>query len=139
MTQVDIFVGSQCHGNPGQGGWAAVLSVGRHEKVLSGGEPGVTINRMDLQGLTEALRILIEPCTVTVHSTSRFLADGFARWSSIWEPRGWAIGRAHPVNNPDQWYALITLAQTHTLTFATTAGDDSPAMAQALRLAGEAA
>jgi len=139
MTQVDIFVGSQCNGNPGHGGWAAVLCVGRHEKVLSGGEPGVTINRMDLLALTEALRVLIEPCTVTVHSTSRFLADGFARWSGIWEPRGWSSGRARPVNNADQWYALITLAQAHALTFATIAGDDCPAMAQALRLAGEAA
>lgn len=134
MTHVDIFVGSQCHGNPGQGGWAAVLRVGRHEKALSGAEPHTTPNRLDLQAFTEALRILIEPCAISVHSPNRFLAEGFARWSGIWTPRGWSDVGKRPIHNADQWHALIALAQAHTLTFVAMTGDENPAMAQAMRL-----
>ncbi|WP_420384367.1 RNase H family protein [Novosphingobium sp.] len=135
MTHVEIFVGSQCHGNPGPGGWATVLRVGRHEKVLSGAEPRATLNSLELQAFTEALRILIEPCAISVHSANRFLADGFARWSGLWTPRGWAETGKRPIHNADQWYALIALAQVHEVTFVAMAGEESPAMAHAMQLA----
>ncbi len=105
MTHVEIFVGSQCHGNPGQGAWAAVLRVGRHEKALSGAEPHTTSNRLDLQAFTEALHILIEPCAISVHSPNRFLAEGFARWSGIWTPRGWSDANSKLVGFEQLLYA----------------------------------
>ena len=136
MKRVDIYLGSVCHGNPGDGGWAAVMRLGRHEKVLSGSEARTTVNCMDLRALTGVLRVLIEPCEVSVHASSRFLADGFARWSGIWTERGWSSEGKRPIHNADLWHALIGLAQEHELIF--TSGD-GPEMAQALALASEAA
>ncbi len=136
MKRVDIYLGSVCHGNPGDGGWGAVLRLGRHEKVLSGAEARTTLNRMDLQAMTGGLRVLIEPCEVLVHASSRFLADGFARWSGIWAPHGWTSTGKRPIHNAELWHALIGLAQTHALTFAVGEGSE---MAQALALANEAA
>ena len=136
MKTVEIYVGGVCHGNPGDGGWAAILRLGRHEKVLSGAEARTTLNRMELQALTGVLRVLIEPCAVSVHASSRFLADGFARWSGLWTARGWSSIGKRPVHNAELWHGLIGRAQTHVLTFAL---GDGPEMARALDLAREAA
>lgn len=139
MKTVEIYVGGVCHGNPGDGGWAAVLRMGRHEKVLSGAEARTTFNRMDLLAMTGVLRVLIEPCAVSVHAPSRFLADGFARWSGLWTPRGWSSFGTRPVHNAELWHALIGLAQAHEVTFAQTGGDKEPDMARVLQLARKVA
>ncbi len=112
------------------------MRMGRHEKVLSGAEARTTLNCMDLRALTGVLRVLIEPCEVSVHASSRFLADGFGRWSGIWTPRGWSSIGKRPIHNAELWHALIGLAQTHEVAFAV---GDGPEMAQALELAREAA
>ncbi|GEM_PF-3493389 len=139
MKTVEIYVGGVCHGNPGDGGWAAVLRMGRHEKVLSGAEARTTANRMDLQALTGVLRVLIEPCAVSVHASSRFLADGFARWSGLWTSQGWSSTGKRPVNNAELWHTLIGLAQVHQMAFVPPGESQAPDMARAVQLARDAA
>ena len=113
MKRVDIFTDGACKGNPGPGGWAALLRLGKHEKELSGGEADTTNNRMELTAAIRALEALIEPCEITLHSDSKYVLDGITKWVAGWQKRGWKNASKQPVRNQDLWHELIAAALPH--------------------------
>lgn len=113
MKQVEIFTDGACKGNPGPGGWAALLRMGRHEKELVGGEPHTTNNRMEMQGVISALEALKTPCEVTLHTDSRYVIDGITGWIHSWKRKGWKNAAKKPVANADLWQALDQAASRH--------------------------
>lgn len=113
VKKVVIHTDGGCHGNPGPGGWAAVLTSGKHEKVLNGGAPATTNNRMELQGAIEALRILKEPCEVEFHTDSQYLRQGIMSWVAGWKRNGWRTSAKQSVKNEDLWKALDALVTPH--------------------------
>lgn len=113
MKQVEIFTDGACKGNPGPGGWGALLRLGRHEKELSGGEPHTTNNRMEMTAAIRALEALIEPCAVELHTDSRYLIDGITKWVAGWQKRGWKNASKQPVRNEDLWHELIAQTGRH--------------------------
>ena len=117
MKQVDIFTDGACKGNPGPGGWGALLRMGAHEKELSGGDPATTNNRMEMMAVIRGLKSLIEPCQVTVHSDSRYVIDGMTKWIHGWQKKGWISASKKPVRNEDLWHELIAAAAPHTITW----------------------
>ena len=117
MKSVEIFTDGACKGNPGPGGWVALLRMGRHEKELSGGEPATTNNRMEMTAVIRALEALIEPCEVTIHSDSRYVIDGMTQWIHGWQKKGWVNSSKKPVRNADLWHELIEAARRHKITW----------------------
>lgn len=117
MKRVDIFTDGACKGNPGPGGWGALLRMGRHEKELSGGEPHTTNNRMEMTAVIRALNALIEPCEVTLHTDSRYVIDGITKWVGGWKKRGWVNASKQPVKNADLWHDLIEAVARHKVTW----------------------
>lgn len=113
MKHVEIFTDGACKGNPGPGGWAALLRMGRHEKELSGHEADTTNNRMEMLAVIRALSALIEPCAVTLHTDSRYVIDGITKWVHGWKKRGWTNASKKPVRNADLWHELIAAAAPH--------------------------
>ena len=113
MKKVEIFTDGACKGNPGPGGWGALLRVGRHEKELSGGEPQTTNNRMELTAAIRALEALIEPCAIVLHSDSKYVLDGITKWVHGWQRNGWKNASKQPVRNADLWHELIAAARPH--------------------------
>ncbi|MGN6497526.1 MAG: ribonuclease HI [Tsuneonella sp.] len=113
MKQIEIFTDGACKGNPGPGGWAALLRMGKHEKELSGGEAATTNNRMELTAAIRALEALIEPCAVVLHSDSKYVLDGMTKWVAGWQKRGWKNASKQPVRNADLWHELIAAALPH--------------------------
>ena len=113
MKTVEIFTDGACKGNPGPGGWGALLRVGRHEKELSGSEAQTTNNRMELTAAIRALEALIEPCAVTLHSDSKYVLDGITKWVHGWQKNGWKNASKQPVRNADLWHELIAAAKQH--------------------------
>jgi ribonuclease HI len=113
MKKVEIFTDGACKGNPGPGGWGALLRMGRHEKELSGGEPATTNNRMELTAAIKALEALIEPCAITLHSDSKYVLDGITKWVHGWQKNGWKNASKQPVRNADLWHELIAAARPH--------------------------
>lgn len=113
MKQVEMFTDGACKGNPGPGGWAALLRTGSHEKELVGSEPHTTNNRMEMSAILEGLRALKQPCTVTIHTDSRYVIDGMTQWVFGWQKRGWINSAKKPVLNEDLWRALIEAARPH--------------------------
>ena len=118
MKTVSIFTDGACKGNPGPGGWAALLrltdSKGRvHEKEIFGGESETTNNRMELTAVIRALAALIEPCAVTLHTDSRYVVDGITKWVHGWKRNGWVNASKQPVRNADLWHELIEVALPH--------------------------
>ena len=113
MKQVDIFTDGACKGNPGPGGWGVLLRMGQHEKELSGGEAETTNNRMEMTAVIRALKALIQPCEVTVHTDSRYVIDGMTKWIDGWKKRGWINASKKPVRNADLWHELIEAAAPH--------------------------
>lgn len=114
--QVELFTDGACSGNPGPGGWGAILRFGAHEKELSGGEPETTNNRMELTAVIEGLLALKEPCRVTLTTDSRYVADGLSKgWAANWKKNGWRKADKKPALNPDLWDELLRLAEIHTL------------------------
>ena len=113
MKHVEIFTDGACKGNPGPGGWAALLRMGRHEKELSGQEADTTNNRMEMIAVIRALNALIEPCAVTLHTDSRYVVDGITKWVHGWKKRGWTNASKKPVRNADLWHELIAAAAPH--------------------------
>ena len=113
MKKVEIFTDGACKGNPGPGGWGALLRVGRHEKELSGSEPQTTNNRMELTAAIRALQALIEPCEVILHSDSKYVLDGITKWVHGWQKNGWKNASKQPVRNADLWHELIAAAKQH--------------------------
>ena len=114
MKQVEIYTDGACRGNPGKGGWGAVLVFGGRERELSGGERETTNNRMELTAAIEALSCLKEPCIVTLTSDSRYLVDG---WAKSWKARGWRKADKSPALNPDLWDRLLSLCEVHRVSF----------------------
>jgi len=113
MKKVEIFTDGACKGNPGPGGWGALLRMGRHEKELSGSEADTTNNRMEMTAVIRALEALIEPCEVVIHSDSRYVIDGMTQWVHGWQRKGWINSSKKPVRNADLWHELIDAARRH--------------------------
>ena len=113
MKRVEIFTDGACKGNPGPGGWGALLRMGRHEKELSGGEAHTTNNRMEMTAVIRALDALAEPCEVFLHSDSRYVIDGMTKWIEGWQRKGWITASRKPVLNADLWHELIAAAAPH--------------------------
>jgi ribonuclease HI len=113
MKKIDIFTDGACKGNPGPGGWGALLRLGRHEKELSGGEAETTNNRMEMTAVIRGLNALIEPCEVTIHTDSRYVIDGMTKWIHGWQKRGWVNAAKKPVANEDLWRELMEAVRPH--------------------------
>ena len=115
---VYIYTDGACRGNPGRGGWGAILVYKNREKELSGGEEMTTNNRMELMGAIAALEALSEPCTVTLTSDSKYLVDAIEKgWARSWQRNGWKKSDKSPALNPDLWEQLLKLLDTHEVTF----------------------
>lgn len=110
---VEIWTDGACSGNPGPGGWGAVLVWGDHEKELSGGEAETTNNRMEMMAAIEALNALTRPSRVIVHTDSQYLKDGLTKWLRGWKRNGWKTAAKKPVKNRDLWQALDEAAARH--------------------------
>ncbi len=118
MKHVDIYTDGACRGNPGRGGWGAVLVYRGVEKELSGGEPMTTNNRMELSAVIAALSALREPCEITLTSDSKYVVDAVTKgWARSWQSRGWVKPDKSPALNPDLWEKLLRLLDYHTVTF----------------------
>ena len=116
MKQVDIFTDGACSGNPGPGGWGAILRYKGTDKEISGGEAQTTNNRMELTAVIEALKLLKEPCEVTLWTDSKYVADGLGKgWAAGWKKNGWKKADKKPALNPDLWDELLSLNDKHTI------------------------
>ncbi|WP_354679365.1 ribonuclease HI, partial [Cupriavidus plantarum] len=113
MQEVTIYSDGACKGNPGPGGWGAVLVAGGNEKELFGGENPTTNNRMELMAVIEALRALKRPCVVKVYTDSQYVQKGISEWIRGWKARGWLTAEKKPVKNADLWQQLDELVQPH--------------------------
>ncbi len=115
--QVELYTDGACRGNPGPGGWGAILVYAGHELELSGGEKETTNNRMELTAAIEGLQRLKEPCAVTLYTDSRYLVDAITLgWAKGWRAKGWRRGK-EPAKNPDLWEKLLQLLERHEVTF----------------------
>ena len=118
MKTVTIYTDGACSGNPGPGGWGAVLIYGPHEKELSAGELDTTNNRMELTAVIQALPLLKEPCAVELWSDSKYVIDGLSKgWAKSWKARGWKKADKKPALNPELWDRLLALTEIHTLRY----------------------
>lgn len=116
--EVEIYTDGACSGNPGPGGWAAILSFKGRAKEISGGEDSTTNNRMELQGVIEGLKQLNRPCRVMIHSDSSYVVNAFnLGWLESWQKRGWKNSAKNPVANQDLWQELLTLTAEHDVRF----------------------
>lgn len=147
MKTVVIYTDGACSGNPGPGGWGAVLRYGQHEKELSGGEASTTNNRMELLAVISALEQLKEPCAVELYSDSKYVIDALEKgWVWGWKKRGWVKSDKKPALNADLWERLLPLIRTHEMHYHWVRGHaDNPdnercdrlAMAQWKKIKGE--
>ena len=110
---VEIFTDGACRGNPGPGGWAALLRTGDKEREISGGEPLTTNNRMELTAAIQALSALKRPCVVELHTDSQYLRDGITKWIHSWQRNGWRTADRKPVKNAELWQQLLDAAERH--------------------------
>ena len=106
MTEVEIHTDGACRGNPGPGGWGAVLATGSHTRELWGGEPHTTNNRMELTAAIEALAALKRGCRVQLYTDSQYVRNGITEWLPQWKKRGWKTADRKPVKNADLWLRL---------------------------------
>ena len=114
MKLVTIYTDGACSGNPGPGGWGAILEYMGHEKELSGGEKNTTNNRMELTAVIKAVQALKEPCTVELYSDSKYVIDALEKgWAVGWRKKGWIKSDKKPALNPDLWDTLLTLVEKH--------------------------
>ena len=114
MKTVTLYTDGACSGNPGPGGWGAILEYNGVQKELSGGEARTTNNRMELTAVIEGLRALKEPCNVELYSDSKYVVDALEKgWAVGWQKRGWVKSDKSPALNPDLWEKLLALADTH--------------------------
>ena len=147
MKTVTLYTDGACSGNPGPGGWGAILEYQGHEKEFSGGEENTTNNRMELTAVIEGLSRLKEPCIVELYSDSKYVIDGLEKgWAEGWKKRGWIKSDKKPALNPDLWEQLLTLAHTHQMRYHWVKGHaenprnnrcDELAVAQWKRIKGE--
>ena len=116
MKTVTLYTDGACSGNPGPGGWGAILEFMGHEKEMSGGEASTTNNRMELTAVIMGLRALKEPCIVELYSDSKYVIDGLQKgWAAGWREKGWIKSDKKPALNPDLWGELLDLTEKHTL------------------------
>ena len=113
MKSVQVFTDGACKGNPGPGGWGAVLRFGTNEREIFGGEPSTTNNRMELMAAIEALKVRTEPCQVALTTDSVYVKDGVTKWLANWKRNGWKTAAKKPVKNQDLWQALDAEVQRH--------------------------
>lgn len=114
MKHVDIFTDGACSGNPGPGGWGAILRYKGHEKELSGGEKNTTNNRMELSAVINALASLKEPCEVKLYSDSQYVCNALKQgWAKKWKANGWMRNKKDPALNPELWEKLLELCDLH--------------------------
>ena len=113
VASVTIFTDGACRGNPGPGGWGAILISGANEKELWGGESHTTNNRMELTAAIEALDALRKPCRVELHTDSRYVMQGITEWIGGWKARGWLTADRKPVKNDDLWRRLDQARSRH--------------------------
>lgn len=116
-SKVEIWSDGACKGNPGVGGWGALLKYGAHTKEIFGGEVNTTNNRMELLAVIEALKMLKRPCVVVVHTDSQYVQKGMNEWIENWKRRNWRTANKKPVKNADLWQELDALAQQHQLSW----------------------
>ncbi len=117
MGMVEIFTDGACRGNPGPGGWGALLRLNSVEKKLSGAEPDTTNNRMEMTAVIEALGALTKPSKVKLTTDSKYVVDGITQWIVNWKKRGWKTASKQPVKNVDLWQKLDELAQGHEISW----------------------
>ncbi len=137
--RVRLYTDGSCHGNPGPGGWAALLEYGSKSRELTGNDPATTNNRMEMMAVLEGLRALKEPCDVEVWTDSRYVVDGMTSWLAGWKKRGWKTASRQPVKNEELWRALDEEASRHRVTWNWVKGHDGhPQNERCDRLANEA-
>jgi ribonuclease HI len=124
LTRVDIFTDGACQGNPGPGGWAAVLVSGTHRREVTGYAPATTNNRMELQAALEGIRNLKQPCEVDLYTDSQYLKNGMESWLAKWKRNGWRTAGKQPVKNADLWEQLEAEAGKHTMRWHWVRGHD---------------
>lgn len=118
MSKVVIYTDGSCLGNPGPGGWAAIICINGTQKELSGGEALTTNNKMELLSAISALRFLEDPCEITLYSDSQYLCNGMnLGWAKKWKENGWRRGKNKPALNSDLWDDLLSLAEYHKIDF----------------------
>ena len=140
LPEVEIFTDGACKGNPGPGGWGAVIRAGARERELSGGEKLTTNNRMELTAAIEGLNALKRPCHVTLSTDSRYVMDGLTKWIHGWQRNGWRTADKKPVKNADLWQALLDAAKPHRIDWVWVKGHNGhPENERADRLASNAA
>jgi len=113
LPHVEIFTDGACKGNPGPGGWGALIRMGAREKEVSGGDPLTTNNRMELMAAIKALEALSKPCRVTLTTDSNYVRDGIMKWIHGWQRNGWRTADRKPVKNAELWQALLTASKQH--------------------------
>ncbi len=122
---MEIFTDGACSGNPGPGGWAAILRYGSSEKEISGGEEMTTNNRMELTAVIEAVKLLKEPCEITITSDSSYVCNAFIKgWIDSWILKGWRKADKSPVLNPELWQELLDALKAHKYEFIWVKGHD---------------
>lgn len=112
-NKVEIYTDGACSGNPGPGGWGAILRSGKTERELSGGEAETTNNRMEMTAVIEALKALKRPCEVDLYTDSKYVMDGISEWLPGWKARGWKTADRKPVKNVDLWQEIDALVARH--------------------------
>lgn len=118
MKKVTIYTDGACSGNPGAGGWGAILQYNGHEKEISGGDKLTTNNKMELLAVISALELLKEPCEVDLYSDSKYVIDSITKgWAMGWKARGWKKADKSPAKNIELWEKLLNLLETHNVTF----------------------
>ncbi len=117
MKHIKIFTDGACRGNPGPGGWAALLRYGQHEKILSGGEWETTNNRMELTAAIKALQAVTMPCIVDFYTDSQYVQKGISEWLPVWKKRGWKTANKQPIKNLDLWQLLELAVTEHTVSW----------------------
>ena len=118
MKEVIIYTDGACSGNPGPGGWGAILRYGEKTKELSGGEKNTTNNRMELTGVISALQALNQPCRVQLYTDSQYVVNAMEKgWAVSWRAKGWRRSNKEPALNPDLWEILLQLCEKHEVTF----------------------
>jgi ribonuclease HI len=113
MKNVVVYTDGACSGNPGAGGWGAVLRCGDTEREISGGEAHSTNNRMEMMAAIEALNALKEPCKVDIYTDSQYVKNGITEWVKNWQRNGWKNAKKEPVKNADLWQALLAAVAPH--------------------------
>jgi ribonuclease HI len=113
LPEVELFTDGACSGNPGPGGWAAILRMGEKERELSGGETPTTNNKMELMGVIAGLEALKRPCIVRIHTDSKYVMDGATKWIHGWKRNGWRTADKKPVKNMELWQRLDAARASH--------------------------